>query len=99
MGLVSNVFDERTLAGAHRPPRHRPHPLLDDRFEHLAQRPAGLPRRRDRQFALGHNGNLVMKKEPMGMRRSSMLLPEDQIQDDQRDADDDRQQAGPLKPW
>ena len=31
---------------AHRPPRHRPHPLLHHRLEHLAQRPAGLPRRR-----------------------------------------------------
>ena len=31
---------------AHRPPRHRPHPLLDHRLEHLAQRPAGVPQRR-----------------------------------------------------
>ncbi len=46
MGLVSNVFDERTLAALDRPPGHRPHPLLDHRLEHLAQRPAGLPRRR-----------------------------------------------------
>ena len=30
----------------HRPPRHRPHPLLHHRLEHVAQRPAGLPRRR-----------------------------------------------------
>ena len=29
-----------------RPPGHRPHPLLDHRVEHLAQRPAGVPRRR-----------------------------------------------------
>ncbi len=28
------------------PPGHRPHPLLDGRFQRLAQRPAGVPRRR-----------------------------------------------------
>ena len=44
MGLVSNVFDDRTLAAAHRPPGHRPHPLLHHRLQHVAQRPAGLPR-------------------------------------------------------
>ena len=43
---MSNVFDDRTLAAAHRPPRHRPHPLLDHRLEHVAQRPAGLPQHR-----------------------------------------------------
>ena len=48
MGLVSNVFDDRTLAAARRPPGHRPHPLLDHRVEHVAERPAGLPRRRRR---------------------------------------------------
>ena len=32
MGLVSNVFDDRTLAAARRRPGHRPHPLLDHRL-------------------------------------------------------------------
>ena len=45
MGLVTQVFDERTPRPARRPPRHRPHPLLHHRLEHLAQRAAGLPRR------------------------------------------------------
>ncbi len=43
MGLVTNVFNERNLAGLRGPPGHRPHPLLDHRGVHLAQRPAGLP--------------------------------------------------------
>ena len=60
MGLVSNVFDDRTLAALHGPPRHRPHPLLHHRLEHVAQRPARLPATpRAGQFALGHNGNLI----------------------------------------
>ena len=60
MGLVTNVFDERTPGAAAGPPRHRPHPLLHHRLEHLAQRPARLPGgRRGGAFALGHNGNLT----------------------------------------
>ena len=46
MGLVSNAFDDRTLAGAHGLRRDRPHPLLDDGLEHVAQRAARVPRRR-----------------------------------------------------
>ena len=46
MGLVANVFDDRTLAGLDGPPRHRPQPLLHHRLDHVAQRPARLPRRR-----------------------------------------------------
>ena len=49
MGLVTNVFDERnTRRRSTGPSRHRPHPLLHHRLEHVAQRPAGLPRRRRR---------------------------------------------------
>ena len=43
MGLVTTVFDERTLSGLHGPPGHRPHPVLDPRQLGLDQRPAGLP--------------------------------------------------------
>ena len=43
MGLVSTVFDERTLSGLARPSRHRAHPLLDPRHLGLEQRPARLP--------------------------------------------------------
>ena len=59
MGLVSNAVRRPHARGAHRPPRHRAHALLDDGLEHLAQRAARLPRRRPAEFALGHNGNLV----------------------------------------
>ena len=43
MGLVTNVFNERNLAGLQGHSGHRPHPLLDHRGVHLAQRPARLP--------------------------------------------------------
>ena len=43
MGLVTTVFDERTLSGLPGAPGHRPHPLLHPRVLGLAQRPAGLP--------------------------------------------------------
>ena len=43
MGLVSQVFDESTLELAQGPCRDRPRPLLDDRLERLAQRPADVP--------------------------------------------------------
>ena len=33
-GVVSNVFDDRA-GGPRRRPRHRPHPLLDHRVEHV----------------------------------------------------------------
>ena len=41
-GLVSNAFDDRTLADPPRAPVDRAHPLLDDRLVHVAQRPAGV---------------------------------------------------------
>ena len=43
MGLVTNVFNEYKLAGlqGHLAVGHMP--LLDDRVEHVAQRPAGVP--------------------------------------------------------
>ena len=43
MGLVTAVFDERTLSGLLRPPGHRPHPLLDARLLGLDGRPARVP--------------------------------------------------------
>ena len=43
MGLVTQVFDERRLAPLDGPSRDRAQPLLDDGFEHVAQRAAGVP--------------------------------------------------------
>ena len=48
MGLVSQVFDESTLASLQGPPRRRPRALLHHRREHLAQRAADVPAHRDR---------------------------------------------------
>ena len=46
---------------AARAPRHRPHPLLHHRARRTWRnaQPVYRERRRDRQFALGHNGNLT----------------------------------------
>ena len=60
MGLVSNVFDDRTLAPStgHLAIGHTRYSTTG--LVHVAQRPARVPRTRPRdQFALGHNGNLV----------------------------------------
>ena len=61
MGLVSNVFNEHTLAAlqGHLAIGHTRYSTTG--LEHVAQRPARLPRRRrrGRRFALGHNGNLT----------------------------------------
>ena len=43
MGLVTTVFDERTLSGLLRAPGHRSHPLLDPRLLGLGGGPAGVP--------------------------------------------------------
>ena len=43
-----------------RPPRHRPHPLLDDRRQHLGERAADVPLdRRPARSRSAHNGNLT----------------------------------------
>ena len=76
LGLVAQVFDEPTLASLQRPPRDRPHPLLDHRRRHLGERPAHRFRNladRRQPARLGHNGNLTNTSElaAPGRRRST----------------------------
>ena len=64
MGLVSQVFDEATLDSLKGHLGRRAQPLLHDRLEHLAERPADLPRPPPAaSIALGHNGNLTNTHE------------------------------------
>ena len=59
-GSVANVFTPDDAGAAHRLPRHRPHPLLDDRASN-AQRNIQpfLVETMHGPLALAHNGNIV----------------------------------------
>ena len=59
-GLVANVFTPRDAGAAHRLPRHRPHPLLDDRRRTpSATSSRSSSRRCTARWRVAHNGNLV----------------------------------------
>ena len=70
LGLVSQVFDEQTLAAMHGPRRHRALPLLHHGRHDVGKRPAGLPQHRGR-----HRGCVGAQRKSRQHRRARHTRP------------------------